>query len=76
MEGVTEQHVSRVAILLRTVIGDICTGCLINDPSQRHHDVCLWMSHQQKVEIFFEEAWRRANLAEIWKDVIKTRLLQ
>ena len=43
------------------VIRNECYGCQIDHPSQKQHEVCLFMTYDEQVDCFLEEALKRVD---------------
>ncbi|MDY6842350.1 MAG: hypothetical protein SV429_12860 [Pseudomonadota bacterium] len=58
----------RLVDVVYTLIADCvlkhCSGCEIDDPSQKHHS-CLMMEKEERVESYFEEAWEKTSHEEV-----------
>ena len=60
---------------LREVIHNECYGCQIDHPSQKQHNVCLFMSFDEQVDCFLQEALKRVDemrVTEAWMSEIET----
>ena len=59
---------------LYEVAQENCHGCQIDHPSQKQHDVCLFMSLEEKLDYFLDEALERVDLeraTEKWNKALK-----
>ena len=50
---------------LADVVREECYGCQVDHPSQKHHDVCLFMTFSQQVDCFLEEALDRVDEVQV-----------
>ena len=56
---------------LLDIVREECHGCQIDHPSQKQHDVCLFMTHDQQVDCFREDVLKRIDDVEVVEDRIK-----
>ena len=49
------------------IVREKCTGCQMNEPNQLGHELCIISSSEEKVNLCFEEAYKRV----IWDDVME-----
>ena len=56
---------------LLDIVREECHGCQIDHPSQKQHDVCLFMTHDQQVDCFREDVLKRIDDVEVVQDRIK-----
>ena len=59
---------------LYEVAQENCHGCRIDHPSQKQHDVCLFMSLEEKLDYFLDEALERVDLeraTEKWNKALE-----
>ena len=61
------KHVIKV---LPEIIKEKCFGCQVEHPSQKHHDVCLMMEKDEKIEICMDDALQRINEEEIFNEFL------
>ncbi len=51
-------YAKEIASHLWEVTQKKCYGCIVDHPSQRHHDVCLMMEEEERIDVCFEDALR------------------
>ena len=61
-------YIKHLLKILPQVIKDKCYGCQVDHPSQRHHDVCLMMTTEEKIEVCLETALTRLDHHEIYRE--------
>ena len=61
------KHVIKV---LPEIIKEKCFGCVVDHPSQKHHNVCLMMEKDEKIEICMDDALQRINEEEIFNEFL------
>ena len=59
------EHYNRLCEKLLEVVRKKCTGCQTDEPNQLAHELCVLASAKEKVELCFEEAYRRVSWDEI-----------
>ena len=68
-------YAKAVENLLFDVVQEECHGCQIDHPSQKQHDVCLFMTYEQQVDCFqddiLDDILKRLDFVEIIKDWVK-----
>ena len=60
------RHYDMLIEKLMEVIREKCTGCQTDEPNQLAHDLCLFASAEEQVDLCFEEVYGRVN----WEDVM------
>ena len=50
---------------LMEVIREKCTGCQTDEPNQLAHDLCLFASAEEQVNLYFEEVYGRVDLEDV-----------
>ena len=59
-------HYDKLSEKLMEVIREKCTGCQTDEPNQLAHDLCLFTSAEEQVNLCFEEVYGRLH----WEDVM------
>ena len=59
-------HYDMLSEKLMEVIREQCTGCQTDEPNQLAHDLCLFASAEEQVNLCFEEVYGRVH----WEDVM------
>ena len=59
-------HYDMLSEKLMEVIREKCTGCQTDEPNQLAHDLCLFASVEEQVNLCFEEVYGRVH----WEDVM------
>ena len=70
MKGVERKllltHYDMLSEKLMEVIREKCTGCQTDEPNQLAHELCLFASAEERVNLCFEEVYGRVH----WEDVM------
>ena len=69
----------QVSDKMTELISKLCSGCQVNHPSQRQHDLCLMASDTERLTTTFWAAWSHMNTEQLHDclgDLIFSRLLQ
>ena len=59
-------HYDMLSEKLMEVIREKCTGCQTDEPNQLVHDLCLFASAEEQVNLCFEEVYSRVH----WEDLM------
>ena len=51
--------------ILPDIIHEKCYGCSVNHPSQKHHNVCMMMTNEEKIEYCLDSALERIDKKEM-----------
>ena len=51
-QAVRQAHVKALRDALMKVVHEECYGCQVDHPSQKQHDVCLFMTFDEQVHCF------------------------
>ena len=65
MDCLARIYLTQVNNILSDLVLVKCFGCGVNSPSQRDHDVCLFMSIQEQFLAFYDEVIPKLNEIKI-----------
>ena len=55
MDSLAVVYAEEMTLLIDDAVYKLCSGCMVNHPSQHQHDVCLMMDKYQQLNYVFDE---------------------